>query len=282
VLLKNIKGVNFPGRFLAIQQVESVLSCQSDHAYTLSLLLLISSQLGEISLYHKVLNQFQSAMVGYAHDSFSLWLYGRALFSAMSCQDERNIREIKDRVRLLLETSTKKENLDKYTLWGLCYASLVDQELYESYKNLMLKSSHHLSKDYLDYFPQIKQSLHAENNLSDILWIWIMMLYAASHNKDKTFYEDSLGQILQVTQTKAIGDALLTGLETTQTSNDYPAWALSIVRLGTQAMQDNALFDELEELLEAFLEKTLSLNQMIESCLVRVNMQIIVERSKKA
>lgn len=151
-------------------------------------------------------------------------------------------------------------------------------------KKPMLKSSLILTNAYKDKASSLKSAPTMtekdKNNLqemrSNALWAWIMDLQAAANAQDKENYDDILLHMKNMTDQPDIKSALSHGLLRTAASNDYPAWAISIVQSAAVKMGDEKLYKELEFPLETSIQDAKTSKETAEETLARVN-QVLAE-----
>ena len=107
-----------------------------------------------------------------------------------------------------------------------------------------------------------------------------MCVQAAANASDKECYDDTLKQMQVMMGQTSVSDALSKGLLRTFASNDYPAWAIAIVRLSAATIGDEKLFLELEAPLKAAIEGAKEAKTMPELLLAQVNQSLAIERQK--
>ncbi len=190
-----------------------------DDPYHLSIPLLISAALGNATIYHDVHAKMTAAMQKFtqdrAKDSLSAWMYGRMLIA------EKYMNE--DNPNTLLKLSTFLHNPDtqndEYKAWAYAYLASLTQKDYIATKVAMLNLATSLTI-------QVKPE-----NISNALWVWVMIIQASASAQDKTTYDHAVDQILKIAQTKSMHTALEKIPE-----NDFNKWATAIVATSATKM----------------------------------------------
>jgi hypothetical protein len=227
-----------------LQQVIAKLVVDQDQAYPLSLPLIASAQLGDSAVYRTVLAEMQAALGKIANaDAFKAWMLGRILFAANSIHDAATVKSVQNQLAPLL-IDTRLDSLAPTSMdyamyaWACGYYAGVSQENYAAIKQPMLTALRNLEG-------ASSEAPHDHDRLSNAVWTAVMIAQAAANMGDRATYEDMLECIKVLTTQETVSQALSTALTRTDTSSDYPAWAMGIVRLAAVTLQDTALDREL-------------------------------------
>lgn len=276
----NLEKTTFPEKFAMTIQVESLLNAGDQDAYSLSMPLLVSAQLGNRKLYTKASILMTKVMSTMKEDPFKAWIYGRMLLAAHNIKDSYAETRIKRTLTNLVEYLLKDEatRLDRFTTWLLGYLAAVSKKEFIKVREPMLEGARHQTENYL----KIKSSTASEEEKqgvrSDALWSWIMIAQAAANADEKEDYEDAITQMLIIADQSLISDALSTGLLRTAASNDYPAWAMAIIRMAAQTIGDNDRFEELAMPLKKSINEAKSAGKLQEFLLASVNEELAITR----
>lgn len=276
--LINLKAITFKERSFITKELETLLMDPIDDAYSLSMILLTSAQLGSEVLYKRSLEKMNLAMEKVERGPFQAWLYGRILFAAYSFGDESTVSQTRHILRVLLKNDGT--NLSKFTTWALGYMAALGKMEYSQAKESMVKAATYLTQQYFKVNATSVSNEQKQEARSDSLWAWIMIIQAAANADDKVLYQHSLDQMMVITKQPSISQAITKGLLRTYASSDYPAWAIAIIRLATQKMADKIRFDALEMPLANAIREAKSSDQIYELLLAKVNAQLAVEREK--
>jgi hypothetical protein len=279
----NLKNYAFPERFLITTNITQSLEKRDQDAYQLSMLLLVSSQLGNKEFYQEAFFKMEAVMKNETFvsspNSYKAWLYGRILLSANSMEDVNTVKSTLERLKNLLPDE-KDENTgsDRFTTWTWGYLASLNNKEYNNAKVAMKKAAEQLTCVYTEKnnVPTL-ESIRQEAR-SDALWAWVMSLQAAANAKDKEIYEYSLEQIKGITGQESISEALSKGLLRTAASNDYPAWAKAIVLLAAATYDDQELFKELTKGTRESIEEARKAGATVEKMLAQVSNQLAIVR----
>jgi hypothetical protein len=190
-----------------------------DDPYHLSIPLLISAALGNATIYHDVHQKMTAAMQKFTQDrtkdSLSAWMYGRMIMA------EKYMNE--DNPNTLLKLSTFLHNPDtqndQYKAWAYAYWASLNQKEYLAAKVFMLNLATSLT------------TLVKPEDISNALWIWVMIIQASANAQDKTTYDLAVDHLLRIAQTKSMRTALEKIPE-----NDFNKWATAIVATSAAKM----------------------------------------------
>lgn len=272
-MLSNLNDKGFKERFLIWDSVSELLKRDAKDAYQLSLPLLVSAQLGNKELYDRALAKMIVAMKKISapsQNSFKAWLYGRMVFAAHSMHDSFHEQQYLKELMLLLDDPQTAR--DRFTTWAMAYVAAANQTDYQQLKEKLKVSADVLTQNYFAMNKNENKDKLQEAR-SDALWAWVMNAQAAANANDKESFSDALQQMKKITSQDSISAALTTGLLRTSASNDYPAWAMAIVRLAAVKMDDEKLFVELEKPLNIATQGA----AQAEKILAQVNDQLAIE-----
>lgn len=279
----NLDKVFFPNRLYLSTELENLLQQSEEDAYTLSMPLIVSAQLGNQSLYEQSLIRMNKAMDKLENTPFKAWLYGRILFAAHSIKDKQTETKTKTNLDLLLDNLVKNNStgLDRFTVWSRAYLAALDKVTFTKEREPMVLGANYLTDAYLKMNASNESNEKKQESRSDALWAWVMIAQAAANAHEKVVYENAITQMMRISNQSSIGDALSKGLLRTSASNDYPAWALGIVRMASQTMGDEALYAALEPVLQTSINDAKLGNNIAETLLSMVNAELIVERQNQ-
>jgi hypothetical protein len=220
----NLQGTTFAQEF-PLDNIRPLID-SAKSAYDLSIPLLIAAQLGNNQLYKsardKIKWQMQSLAQDTKNDSLRAWLYGRIAMAA-DCMDDIAERDeaVKTLTTLLLWTPTIVH--DHRKAWAFGYFASIDQTYLLSAKN------------HTDVITQVFHGKNREGyTRSDICWAWVMFAQAAAKANNKSMYDHAINQMMTMTHTKLIEDALDCGIPPA----DFKRWATSILYAAGSQMED--------------------------------------------
>lgn len=279
----NLEQADFSEKNYIKTQLDSLLSSTAKDAYLLSMPLLISGELGNKDLYASSLNQMNQAMDQMPSNPLKAWLYGRMLLAAHSIGDTETVTKVQSTLKTLLEQLNQDDSTrqDRFTVWALGYIAALDKSEFDVAKNRMMEGADNLTKEFFKVNSSSVSEEKKQEARSDALWAWVMISQAAANAHEKDHYEQAIKQMLLITQQSSLGDALTKGLLRTAASNDYPAWAISIVRLAAQTMGDKTQYDDLLAPLNASISGAKNENKVQETLLAMVNAYLALERQNK-
>ncbi len=254
--IKNLKKQHYPEQLFVTQSIAGLSAKTNSDEYRLSMVVIASAQQGNEKLYQKTLMELQNKLNAVAknkkdpkNNSYRAWHLGRILLAADSIDDKHTVAQILPELKSLL--TDEKTAKDAYSAWGWGYLASLNKKEYKSAKSKMLESANALTEQYQ------QAKTHADNSeesqmalqiqLSNALWAWVMDAQAAANANDEKIFNFILEQMKTITGEKTVGLALTKGLQRLSTSNDYPAWALGIVRLAAATIGNKAIYDELEK-----------------------------------
>ena len=282
MLYTNLENTGFPEKFKMTTNLESLLMHTKDDAYALSMPLLISSQLGNRELYKKSISRMNKAMTQLAADPFKAWMYGRILISAHNIDDRETVAKTQITLSTLLDDLVKSDTtrFDRFTIWALGYIAATSKDEFSKARAPMIAGGNYLTKEYLNIYARDVSEEKKQEARSDALWAWVMISQAAANSGEKEEFENAINQMLTITQQTSIGTALSVGLLRTAASNDFPAWAMGIVRLAAQVIGDETRYSELEAPLNTSISEAEVGNYRQDALLASVNSQLAMERAK--
>jgi hypothetical protein len=223
-----------------INEMDVLFEEAKEDIYCLSMLLMAGALLKDNAYYKKNISAMMDLLDGIAFinaaDSFKAWIYGRIVFAAGLMRDEVNAANACVRLRELL---VSLKTADAYSCWAWGYLAGINHEEYMFAKNRMRRECEKLSADHAAH--------NSQAHLSNAIWGWIMCLLAASAARDDEMYDDAFSRILTLTHQQTVMDALSFGLLRSAASNDYPAWALAMVRLAAARHGDAQRCTELAQ-----------------------------------
>lgn len=277
----NLQKAAFPEKFSITSQLETLLNSKEVDAYSVSMPLLVSAQLGNNQQYIKSTVLMSKAIDSMNDDPFKAWIYGRIIFAAHSMKDPYTEASTKRKLDILLEKLLKDDTtcLDRFKNWSLGYIAALNKEEFVKAKEPMISGANHLSDTYVKVNASDVSKEKKQEVRSDALWAWVMITQAAANAQDKEVYENAITQILSITKQSSLSNALSKGLLRTAASNDYPAWAIGIVRLAAQTIGDNDRFEELGATLENSIAEAKEGSKIQEFLLASVNGQLAIARS---
>jgi|GEM_PF-2869753 len=256
-----------------IDQLYNQAKAKKD-AYALSMPLLASAQIGDINTYQAILSSMQEALrqipENYAKSSYKAWLTSRVAFAAYSIGDRHTAEIMIQRTHKLLKQYAMAP--DAFSTWALGYLATGNKQQYTVLRHRLFSASETLSQTYEHALHDPEQSILEKQALrSNAIWAWICTLQAAAYARDVTGYQSSLKQIKKITAQSTIAEGLLKSLSHTKSLNDYPAWAISIVRLSAVLAHDRQTADTLINPLQNALTEARSLNATSEIVLAETN-----------
>jgi hypothetical protein len=219
------------------------------HAYYLSMPLLTAAFLNNELLYKRVLTEIVPVLDNIQDPAWKAWLEGRVLIAAKQIHDTGTYDSALLVTKSLLPDKGTEEN--EFTAWAWGYLASASNDEFNAARNKLLAEGNKLS----DLFHAINQNpastdVQKQAALSNALWVWVMNIQAVA-NADKSkdneaFYHQCLNSLKSLTGENTVEDALSRGLLRTEASNDYPAWAMAIVRLSAALMKDHDLYNKLD------------------------------------
>lgn len=237
---KELSATNLQWVEAAYQRAEAEKDAYK-RAYSLSMLLIISAKSGDISSYQRI-NAAMSSALGQMtseQNSRKAWLLGRRLAAAKAVNSP-DVDAITATLKALLHNS--KTTPDIYTAWAWGYLADVSPEEYHAAKTSMTQAAVDVTKKY-DVLKEKKEEPPEKvaEELSSVLWAWVMNLQAAANAGDRENYQRILAEIENITQQKSITNALSNGIPIA----DYRAWALAIAYFAAVVIEDKERSDEL-------------------------------------
>lgn len=250
-MIKNLKNQAYSSRFEVNQNIQFLLSEAKDDEYRLGMVLYASAIQGDEKIYSQSLLKMKQKLDKLSL-SYQTWRLGRILLAADCMNDlltkKRTLADLK--VLLANPNITK----DAFSAWALGYLAALNNDEYKTYKNEMLAAAQALTEQYGHAKINHDDSNNTQAKLSDALWAWVMAIQAAANAQDNITFNFILDQIKIITTQKTISDALSQELKRLSDSNDYPAWAMSIVQLSAATIGNQSIFDELEKPLHVSIQ----------------------------
>lgn len=251
-MIKNLKNYSYPQQSIVNAEIASLSQQAKNNEYRLGMVLLESAQVGNETLYQQTLHKMQTVLANDDKNaqqySYKTWRLGRILLAADSIGDVTTATKAAAELKkLLADANTQK---DAFSAWAWGYLAALNKTEYEYAKNSMLTTASALTEDY----KKTQDSKLLPGKLSDALYAWIMDLQAAANAHDRKTYDFIVQQMKTLTNQKSLSAALTTSLHRNTESNDYPAWALSMVRLAAATIGDSSIYHELENSLTESIE----------------------------
>lgn len=230
--MRNLKDIEFHEKQTITASVEARLKKPDNNAYDLSKLILMAGLLGNEALYSDAYNQMELKMVqtegnlpGWVtaenRPGVLAWLHGRMGLAAYCMKSDGHI--------LIANAAVEKEannctssNKD-FVAWARAYQAIGSP-----------------TKKY-----DAKRLIEAAGKSNvEVLWSWVMVIYAAAHQQDSKIYTaawEELGENL--------GQRTIT--EGFTPKNDSQAWALAMLLSAAQLSGDAIKVEALRPLLRA-------------------------------
>lgn len=250
-LPKNLSMINYPGKSAVTESIKQLyLTSDSNDAYLLSIPLIASAQQGDKKIYATVLEKIQIALNKMPNDYFKAWILGRVLLAADSMGDKPTLAMMKSQLKLILAVPFNKPFADidyAFYAWAFGYLALLNKHEYKIIQSQLLESAQNLTTVYYQ--------TRTHDALSNAVWAWVLDLQAASYANDKPTYFYILNQIKLITNKSTINEALTDAFVRTDTSSDYPAWGMGIVKLSASTIQDQLLHNELKSALKLSIDE---------------------------
>ncbi len=255
---KNLENISFEER-AAVEGIINQLTGLANDPYAASLPMIMSAELGDAKGYQansaqmlKMLEMLESKPEMFPQwmqsNSFKAWMWGRVLLAADSINDVGRVSMAQNKLSTLLNGKITDKDSSAFFTWAWGYrAALNPSEYQNAGKDKMMEGARQLTTDY--------KNSGSHDQLSNALWAWVMNIQAAARAGDRKTYENIKNEMKRTAGTDSVSVALETGLLRTADSNDYPAWAMAIVRRSAAAMGDAQLFQEIGATL------TLSMNE---------------------
>lgn len=225
-----------------------------DDAYSLSLPLIASALAHDSAQYKSLSQKIQTAMESSEDNAFKAWLLGRRLLAADLIKDSSTL----DQLQLDLSTLLSKlkfnshqyasQNYAMYS-WAICYLARLNTKEYNVRSQELQSTIVNLENSYKKMRQnESMQESELHDMLSNVVWAQIMALTAAANVEDRKIYTDILQQIKSITGQDNITSAIENSLTRTDSSSDYPAWALSLIRYAAVQLQDEVMYAELQNI----------------------------------
>lgn len=283
---KNLKNQDYKDRLAISTAIDGLYAAAKGDPYQLSMPLLASAQQGNLAQYRKILPQMKKALKNISEDgkqnAYKAWLMGRVILAADSIDDQATLFGNHSEAGMItqLETILKDPatTQDCFSAWAFAYLAAVNSQIYGQVRDKMLSYTVALTHAYRN-----KLIHREEQDKSDIqslrsnaLWAQVMVLQAAANANDKTTYDQTSQQIKMLVGKPTVSEALSQGLLRTSDSNDYPAWAMGIVRASAATIGDEAIYKELAKPLANSIHDANEAHAKAEAILARLN-EILAE-----
>jgi hypothetical protein len=247
--MKNLKQITFSERFKIANDMAQMLNDAQGQAYSLSMPLIIAATLGS-SHYPTVRNMMmisleQPDINRIDQKSFKAWMLGRVLMSDLTIK-ESDDKESQAAVQELKELLNSNLAADSFTAWAWAYLACVD---YEYAKGKMIQATEGLAQ--------------SKASVSDQLWAWVMCMQAAAREQDGAIYTRCIQEIQKIGGKPQLAQALITGLTRNEQNhnNDFPAWALALVRSAAEMMGDMNRVNDLQDPIRQSLQEAIELSK---------------------
>lgn len=239
------------------------------------------------NLYYQIKADLLQALDKTDDSSFKAWMLGRVILAAKLMNDNETLNFWLPKMKAILEKCVKDNTKDEFTAWAWGYLAALDKKEYKAAKKEMLIEAQDLTKLYHKLYQEQQQNVlegksldekdeaKLQAALSNALWAHVMNLQAAAKDKDGLTFRMILLEIKQIKGSNSVAEALTKGLLRTAASNDYPAWAIGIVRLAAETLPDKELFNELEEPLKKAIHEAIRDKYFAEATLAQVNVSLI-------
>lgn len=254
VWVKNLGNIDYPGHAEVAANIQKLSEDANDDEYRLGMVVLAGALQNDRQLYDTSLERMQKAVsplkkeTEAKQNAYKAWRLGRILLAADSIGDDETMKRVKLQLKGILQNNNTAKNA--FSAWGWAYLAAINKTEYDAAKEPMLAAAASVTDDYHRMQEKIssnsskKAKAAFQGKLSDALWAWVLSLQAAANAKDKETYTEIQQKIREVNVESSVTAALQNDLKRVSDSNDYPAWALSIVRLAAATMDDKVLFDE--------------------------------------
>lgn len=241
--VKNLSQINYQNKAVITTEIAALAQNKED-IYSLSVPLIAAAQQGDERLYKNLLTKMNDAMNKTEASTFKTWILGRVLLAADSMNDTNTVQVTQANLANMLrdiDTNigvSSDLNYAMYT-WAYTYLAAIDTNQYFAVRDKMLATAQNLS--FI-----ANSSPTSTDTLSNAIWAWVMASQAAANANDKTTYDYILTQIKALQNKSTVKDALESALTRTDSSSDYPAWALAILSLSAASMHDHDTYNELQ------------------------------------
>lgn len=253
-------------------------------AYQISMPLLASAQQQDEKRFFELLPKMQYALQNMSDNALAAWLWGRiyAATNNIGVKAYSAKTNAEKQLKTLLTSEATEKNAFSAWAWGYYLADTNNGE-YKEYNQAMFAATANLSTKYKAKKAQLaeakevsdKDKKELQNLSTDAMWGWVMALQAAANNAhlDKTKqYNKILQEMQEMTGQDTVAAALAAGL----TADDYPAWAVSIVRLAAATVDDKALYLQLEKPLKDSIVIARTSGHMAEEVLAQLNSNLAI------
>ncbi len=257
--VKNLQAVTIPDR-VALQNAITDLANGKTDAYSLSLPLLASAELGDRASYDSLLEKMNAALLNVKEDTLNAWLLGRVIFAADSIGDTATVDRLQQSLVMLLQKISTLPLLhtdSNYAMyaWSCGYYAALSEYHYEKIYDQMIGTTIKLIR------ANLRTTLTASTMhelRANTVWALVMDIRAAANASDKPTYAKMLYQLKALTEKATVSEALQTSLARADNDNDYPAWAFSVVALAAATLEDTVLYEELKAPLQTAIQDALA------------------------
>lgn len=253
-MIKNLKNCDYPQQLIVNKEISELSKDAKNDEYRLGMVLLASAQQGDEKRYHQTLLQMQTAL-SKVHDdnnnSYKTWRLGRILLAADSIGDTVTVNKTLTELKNLLADPQTKQ--DAFSAWAWGYLAALNETEYKKAKDSMLTAAGSLTATYKKT-KQSHSTTQVESMASDALYAWIMALQAAANAQDRNTYDFIVAQMKAMTGQTSLSRVITSNLHRNSESNDYPAWALGMVRLAAATIHDKHVYEELNAPLNEYIQ----------------------------
>lgn len=255
------------------------LIANTSNACNASLPLMAAAELSDEALYKISLNNIRDQLTALDNDTtndqsiawmknnaFKAWMWGRVLLSAKNMDDKEALGEAQDKLDDLLKAERTADDNPAFIAWARAYLAAFNVQCFNAENSTMLTEGDALSRLYL--------TSNKHDDLSNALWVWVMDIQAAALANNAQAYETIKTKMKAVASSSSVASALSEGLTRTESSNDYPAWAMAKVMLAAAHMGDEALVAELREPVRLSIKDANDQRQVAEATLARLDERI--------
>lgn len=263
-LVKNLKDRVNPvwyNKETLKSNIQATAQKSGQNPYLLSFPVAASAQLGEESEYQRYVSPMVAALdqMPITQNSLRSWLYGRALFAADSIGDKNRREKVRAKLTALLKDPMTAQ--DRFSTWAWGYLASIDK------------------KSYVEMKPQLESALKQlaidpQATKADKLWAWLMAAHVSANANDFSFYHTALDSIKEIAHEATVANALSKGLTRTATMNDLPAWGIAVAMLAAATVQDEKLYQELQQPFAVALQGAKDVAAVGEEMLAEVNAEL--------
>jgi hypothetical protein len=242
-----------------IVETLKMLEAKANSPYDISIIVLSSAELKEEACYKANLNKLEVILETLPNDSFKSWMAGRIALAAKTMDDKNTLTKWLPKLKEILNECKEKNKEDASSAWAWGYRAALDANEYKESRENMLSAARSISKP------------------ADALWAYVMNIQAAAHMQDGQTYNQILDEMKTLTRKSSVGEAL-----SEIPSNDWQAWALTIVSSAAATINDKDLVHELEQPTRNALQEACKLNLMANAMMAQINQKKIDAQMKNS